>query len=70
MPRRFRHSWTCPACGAQHTWSWPDYDKPDHGEKVWMECEECPAKTAMRWMGKQGWVETPEDSPNFLDASN
>jgi hypothetical protein len=35
-----------------------------------MECEECPAKTAMRWMSEQGWGETPEDSSNFLDASS
>jgi len=68
MPSRFRHSWTCPACQFEHTWSWPHYDKVLVGEKVWMDCENCKASTPMRWLGTGGWVEVDPDSLNILTA--
>lgn len=36
-------TWTCPLCDHPHEWTWTGVDEPWVGDRVWCECEGCPA---------------------------
>lgn len=55
--RRFRFSWTCPACAHVHNWNWPPEDRPWDDKACWMGCEGCGQETEFFWSSeKEAWL--------------